>query len=181
MFGAAIEVKFFDVVRNELQECIKATPEIQRSYFMTPIDLRDAEQLDLWVRQRHMQSVELSMKDVSAEFKTQIMLAEATNISSMAWTSSKGWKLLACVDGMTMLALAAFHKRHPTLTREQLRELLCCVENWQAMNKALKESANAMGIGVPHPISPLSMKPKTELRQGKTLKTTKRKSQKTKG
>ena len=104
------------------------------------------ETLDNWVRKRHIQLARASLTDEDGNisvnesvYKIEMTMAQH-QASTMTWVSSTGAKLLATVEGMSMLAWLSLRSNHPELKRTDMYKFMGIASNIREVTEAVNES-----------------------------------------
>ena len=104
------------------------------------------ETLDNWVRKRHIQLVRNSLTDDEGNinvpektYQTEMTMAQH-QASTMTWVSPVGAKLLATVEGMSMLSWLSLRANHPEMKRTDMYKFMGIASNIREVTQAVNES-----------------------------------------
>ena len=107
--------------------------EEPEEFVYSPLSLDDIEDLDSWVRKRHIDLAKPHGADVVA-----IALQQAT---TMTFMSGVGAKLLATVEGMAYLCWLSLSKKHPEVSITESRKWMQDSRNISNVREAFTEAA----------------------------------------
>jgi hypothetical protein len=110
-------------------------------YLMTPLDDKDIDELDNWLRSTTIQVAMEACKDFP-ESERRLVVSEAIKQArGMSFMSADGQKAMASVAGISRLAWQSLKKTHPELTPEIIQKKLMTEQSrtdfillWQELN-----------------------------------------------
>lgn len=121
----------------------KVRTEIQldgETYFASPLDDKDIQELDLFVQQQFMKSVYATMPEgLAGEDKDRAVALAQVTCSRMTFMSGEGARIIATVPGMTRLTWQMLHHNHPDLTVTELYAKLMNPKNIDEVNEKFRE------------------------------------------
>lgn len=110
-------------------------------YWMTPLDDRDIEELNNWLRSTVISMARQSLTPSMTRAEREEILDSAMRTARrMSWMSEDARSVMSTIDGVTRVMWQGMRKRHPNLRHEDLRAALLRDENnILALNKIFKE------------------------------------------
>jgi hypothetical protein len=111
-----------------------------KDYLFTPLSDKDFDTLDEWLQAKY---VENGMKGIPEEWPEEkqnaVINAIVKESLKITFLTQGGLELLSTLQGMTFVSWLSLRKEQPTLTLDQVRELLILDKNLKLVNQAFRK------------------------------------------
>ena len=113
-------------------------------YQLSPLTDKELDEIDLWLQSRLINIARHSLTpDLSKAERDEILAAALRESSKLSVFSAAGIQALSNIQGLTHLCYISLLRRHPNISRDDIRQLFLELENIDIFNEAFAR-ANAI-------------------------------------